>query len=91
MRVCEPFTENDIIWPPDRILEGCTGADTDPSVTGEPILNDDNCSNAAVTYEDELFEIVPDACLKILRTWYVIDWCQAGSGNQWQWSHTQIR
>ena len=46
-------------------------------LTGRPeVKNEDNCSLVAVQYVDELFDIVPDACFKILRRWTVLDWCQ---------------
>ena len=35
------------------------------------------CTNLAITWDDLVFENVDDACLKILRTWTVIDWCIA--------------
>jgi hypothetical protein len=28
-----------------------------------------------VSYEDQIFTVVPDACLKIERTWKIINWC----------------
>ena len=63
----------------------------DPSVTGEPEIFEDQCDLVAVTYEDVLLPITPPACLKILRTWIVVDWCQydpgTGAGN---WEYTQI-
>ena len=37
---------------------------------------DDNCALIAIEYDDEVFTIEPDACLKVIRTWTVIDWCQ---------------
>ncbi|MBK8737982.1 MAG: hypothetical protein IPL98_19520 [Saprospiraceae bacterium] len=54
---------------------------------------DDNCALIAIEYDDEIFRIEPDACIKIIRTWTVLDWCQydpfdpnwKGSG---RWTHT---
>ncbi|MEM1217679.1 MAG: HYR domain-containing protein, partial [Bacteroidota bacterium] len=42
---------------------------------GEPQVFFDDCELIATSFEDELFEIVPDACYKIVRTWSVINWC----------------
>ncbi len=74
-----PFDmDNQINFPLDRTLSGCM-ADTDPSnpILGEPSYTGDlTCSQLASTYEDQTFTLVEDACLKILRTWTVIDWCQ---------------
>ncbi|MBK7336401.1 MAG: HYR domain-containing protein [Saprospirales bacterium] len=43
--------------------------------TGEPEIFHDECELIAVSWEDQLFEVVPDACYKIERTWTVINWC----------------
>ncbi len=45
---------------------------------GEPELFDETCELLAVSYEDELFTVTPDACYKIARTWTVINWCVVG-------------
>jgi hypothetical protein len=74
---CFNFDDEDgVIWPCDMELRECE-ASTDPSITGRPtILNEDNCSLVAVKYEDEVFDVVPNACFKIIRTWTILDWCQ---------------
>ena len=84
---CDPYYINDtncfnfdpfdgVRWPCDYNSSTC-GQGTDPSTTGEPqIFNDDNCALIVVTYIDEDFPIVPDACFKIKRIWRVTDWCQ---------------
>jgi hypothetical protein len=46
--------------------------------TGEPEIFFENCELIAVSYEDEVFTVVPDACFKIARTWTVINWCAVG-------------
>ncbi|MBK9377300.1 MAG: hypothetical protein IPM86_03070 [Saprospiraceae bacterium] len=61
-------------------IDGC-GADLSPDNPrlGRPkVMNnaDDNCALIAIEYDDEVFTIEPDACLKVIRTWTVIDWCQ---------------
>jgi hypothetical protein len=74
---CFDFDDEDgVIWPCDVELRECN-ASTGPDVTGRPeILNEDNCSLVAVKYEDWLFDVVPNACFKIIRKWTVLDWCQ---------------
>ena len=47
--------------------------------TGEPIIFYENCEMIAVSYQDEVFTIVPDVCFKIVRTWTAINWCIVGS------------
>ncbi|HFA50155.1 MAG TPA: HYR domain-containing protein, partial [Bacteroidetes bacterium] len=51
---------------------------TDTPDFGEPIIFKETCELVAVSYEDELFDDVPGACYKILRTWSVINWCVVG-------------
>jgi hypothetical protein len=91
---CTPFTEGDINWPRDRELACDENGEysTDPDALGEPeISNNDACSQIAVRYEDEIFEVVPDACFKILRTWTVLDWCQEdANGDNLTWTYTQV-
>lgn len=65
-----------------------------PDVTGKPIVSGaDKCNQIMITHEDQLFTLEPDACIKILRKWTIIDWCiyQANNpttGGYWTW--TQI-
>lgn len=73
-----PFRERDINWASsvrDVTLDECTTVVADPDVTGRPTWTNDECSLVAATYEDEIFNVVDSVCLKILRTWTVIDWC----------------
>jgi len=89
----DPFDIDDINWPGDRTdLMGC-GADTDPSSTGEPTYSDRQCDLIAVSHEDLVFFEVEDACLKILRTWTIIDWCQHNENVvpvTGKWTHIQV-
>lgn len=74
----DQLSEDNIIWPADYTASIC-GASTEPDDLPDgfsrPKLVDQNCSNAAVLYEDDLFNIAMPACYKILRRWTVIDWC----------------
>jgi hypothetical protein len=74
---CFDFDDEDgVIWPCDVELRECE-ASTDPDITGRPeIINEDNCSLVAVKYEDWVFDVVPNACFKIIRKWTILDWCQ---------------
>jgi len=60
-----------IYFPDDKNFTVCNtpGADDVPVIYGE------NCELIGVTHDDQLFDVVPDACYKILRTWKVINWC----------------
>jgi len=45
---------------------------------GEPELFFETCELIAVSYDDTYYNVVPDACYKIARTWTVINWCVVG-------------
>lgn len=62
-----------IEFPADILLE-CTTLEELPSF-GEPRLFGVDCEDVLVSYEDEIFESVPDACYKVVRTWKAINWC----------------
>jgi hypothetical protein len=42
---------------------------------GEPQIFFDECELIGVSHSDQQFDVVPDACYKIVRTWTVINWC----------------
>ncbi len=79
-----------VIWPCDYETNTCDPGLT-PDITGEPTIIEDGCDLVAVTYEDLELPIQDPACLKILREWYVIDWCtydpNTGEGF---WEYVQI-
>ena len=57
-----------------------TGA-LSPEYTGAPeYLFDDDCRIVGISHQDKVFKIVggEEACYKIVRTWYHIDWCYLG-------------
>ncbi len=92
------FSPDNIIWP-DKVVEltNCSGIDsigTECANTGKDagrprILRNDKCDLVAITYKDEVFPIAAPACVKILRTWRVIDWCQNKPTGR-IWTYVQI-
>jgi len=52
---------------------------TTPPNFGEPTIFYETCELVAISYDDELFTVVVDACYKIVRTWTVINWCVVGT------------
>jgi hypothetical protein len=58
-------------FPDDRIITVCDGTGD----YGEPTFYGEDCELLGVTYEDEIFTVVPDACFKIERNWKIINWC----------------
>lgn len=87
---CNNSNPNDgVIWPCDYDTNSC-GPGLDPAVTGEPQIFEDQCDLVAVTYEDLILPITPPACLKVLRTWTIVDWCQYnGNPSAGFWEYTQ--
>jgi len=86
------FTYHDITWPSDTTLIGCVDVMSQPELTGNPSYLNSSCNKIASSYEDETFESTLAGCLKIIRNWTVIDWCQFetnASEEQGIWHYTQ--
>ncbi len=60
-----------IEFPADRVVFQCDGT----TAFGEPRIDKKDCELMAISYTDEIFNVVPDACFKIERTWKIINWC----------------
>ena len=75
----DPFVGNDINFPSNRTVDAC--GSTAPLQSEIDDLYDPNteCSGLQYTTEDQTFENVNGVCLRIVRTWTVIDWCQFSS------------
>lgn len=77
-----PFVYDDIEWPNDETLNGCSTIDADPETLGSlPIITNADCSNIAISYEDDVFYNTPGVCVKVLRKWRVANWCASTQGN----------
>jgi len=85
------FEEEDINWPSDFEYTACDTAFIDPSISGEPYWALEDCSLVSSTYEDEIFILTDTACVKIIRTWSVIDWCQYNEDTGYGlWTEEQV-
>ncbi|MBK8956293.1 MAG: hypothetical protein IPM34_12175 [Saprospiraceae bacterium] len=90
------FTADNVTvkWPLDYLSNSdcLSKPQLTPDITGKPwVYGADKCANVVVTYDDLVFTLDPDACLKILRKWIVIDWCvwnpnSQGSPGYWTWT-----
>jgi len=71
-----PFTENNITWPPANETVNCN----DAGFGTEPIINVANkdCTMIEVSFEDDS---LPNDCELIIRTWTVEDMCQERGSN----------
>jgi subtilisin-like proprotein convertase family protein len=79
-----PFGPDNIIIPMDLDTLNCE-ADFDPKKLDERYrlrVDEEHCSMVAISYKDQPFYIVEDACEKILRKWSIIDWCRYKPNNQ---------
>ncbi|HAY70659.1 MAG TPA: hypothetical protein DCX89_02090 [Saprospirales bacterium] len=88
----DEFDGTKINWPADITIDACI-SDITPDKTGNVFVDDDYCSQVAITYKDQVFDVVQDACTKILRKWSVLDWCTFDQSNPYTtgyWEHTQI-
>jgi hypothetical protein len=84
-----PFVVGNINWPADLEVNGCQKSDATPEkLNSKPTYVNADCADIAISFDDELFN-VPGACLKILRTWRVINWCNANAQNPVFFTHVQ--
>ena len=65
-------------FPADLTISSCA---VDLDELEEPVIGLEDCELIAVSHEDDVFELVQDACTKIVRTWTVINWCIYETGN----------
>lgn len=64
-------TDFKVRFPNDVFISQCNAS----GIYGEPIIENKDCEMTAISYTDQIFTIVQDACFKIVRTWRVIDGC----------------
>ncbi|MEI6408923.1 MAG: HYR domain-containing protein [Bacteroidota bacterium] len=71
-RIIVNYSQNYFIkFPDDKIVTVCDGT----GIFGEPTIFGEDCELLGVSYEDQVYTVVPDACYKIERTWKIINWC----------------
>lgn len=74
--VSPPFYESDITYPADKTLASCNLSDATPdALNSRPVVRNVGCRDIGITYSDQFFYNLDNVCIKILRTWKVIDWC----------------
>jgi len=49
---------------------------------GEPTIFDDDCELIAISTESVVYNTVPDACYRVVRTFTAINWCTYDGDNQ---------
>ncbi|GAB4495641.1 MAG: hypothetical protein OHK0019_25300 [Saprospiraceae bacterium] len=60
-----------IKFPNDVVVTQCNGS----GLYGEPQIYGKDCELLGISFEDQVYTVVPDACFKIERTWKIINWC----------------
>jgi hypothetical protein len=60
-----------IKMPSDANVTKCDGTGN----FGVPVFLNVDCELIGLSYEDQIFTVVPDACYKIIRKWQIINWC----------------
>lgn len=83
-------------WPPGYVIHSCnpwTDPDVLPPPYNKPVVEDGDCSQIVMGYEDLVFDINPPVFKKNLRKWTVLDGC-IYNPNDWDpvgiWEHTQV-
>lgn len=70
------YTTSDwVVEFPEDLIVNCGASLPD---FGEPQVFNESCEMIAISYDQDTFTVVPDACFKIVRTWAVINWCTVG-------------
>ncbi|MFZ1704775.1 MAG: T9SS type A sorting domain-containing protein [Saprospiraceae bacterium] len=87
-----PFNGNiNIVWPIDVTVSSCDLDDATPEALNSfPLPNNTDCTNLAISKTDQVFTETPEACIKVLRTWRVIDWCNYNPTNGPLYERTQV-
>jgi HYR domain-containing protein/cohesin domain-containing protein len=81
-----------VVFPGDILTYECE-PETEPAVTGEPVVTGSDCEQLQITHTDYLFYTAEPACYKLIRNWAIINWCvyqpndPQGAGF---WDHTQV-
>lgn len=71
----------EVIFPEDKIIDCTNQIQATVANSGTPIISDDDCELVGVQHIDDTFDVVSDACYKILRKWIVIDACIDNTNN----------
>ena len=76
-RIVVNYEQNYFIkFPSDATVTVCDGT----GMFGEPQFYGEDCELLGVSFQDQVYTVVPDACYKIERTWKIINWCTYNPG-----------
>lgn len=91
VKISDPFDSLDIVWPSNKDINACNESSAVPSLTGNPQFTNTSCAQVAASFEDQIFKFTDGACVKIVRKWTVLDWCQFNPAtNKGKWEKLQV-
>jgi len=64
----EPFCDSNYVF----TIYGCGPGNGGGGFT----LKNTDCTDLAIEYRDEVVVGIPNICMRILRTWIIVDWCE---------------
>jgi len=82
-----------VTFPANTTVNDCAGNGlVPPALSGQVSISGQFCSPLSITYTDQLFNVPPPSCFRVLRSWKVIDWCvySPNGGQAGIWEHTQV-
>ncbi len=86
-----PLQEYEIIWPSaDTTIYAC--AYVDIKTQAPRLKHEDECREIGIHYKDHLVDVlynVDSTCLKVIRTWAIIDWCRQTAPYHADWIGNQ--
>lgn len=83
------FNESNITWPQSEIVTNCA----DDAMTARPTWTQGVCDQIGMSVKSDTFFFEGNACLKILNTYTILDWCQYdpnSSSTEGYYSFTQV-
>ncbi len=86
----DPFDGGDIHWPANEDVDACDASAVSPEALNSfPELFNTDCANIAISYKDDVFYAVPGYCVKVIRHWKVVDWCNSNPQNTIYYEYSQ--
>jgi hypothetical protein len=82
------LTQDEIEWPADTTLTGCSPDLNDSTLTGYPIITGEQCGPILISYTLDTVQLA-DGCGEVTKTWTVIDSCIYDGGSIGVFTHDQ--
>ncbi len=70
------FSAANVTFPGERVIASCNLDDATPdALNSRPSVSNISCRDIGISFTDQIYHLESGVCIKILRTWRVIDWC----------------